>query len=946
MKNIQYSFILTLFTTFLWGSVTHAQDRSKDPVVVSASLISSFNGLPIDDLVGFRWQNNAWQQVPIQIDERVWQKVEQPYDHPTDICLDPSERPEEWFVYNYADAVTYTGPDDNPGIDGDDELAFMQMDLGGKFTGSSCPANVLDQSILELEVRDPLNNNLEGYLYLFERANNSIDPSAGANYVTYNFGLINSVTSLGQYKTCEKNTKCSNNSRNFQCENSYVFTDEYRTEFESRWEETVLQIFAGNASGTDILDAHQGFVVPSTEIASYIQAGIPVKGGPCGRTEKTFSTFRGAIVTYKDGPVRAIRSVMGSNSGTYNQLTTTFTKYRVDYHLDFRVHNFLSSPCGGFGDVFDLSPAASNNMTYYNDVLPGGDLINGTPPSPALPNEAVRQWEFITGQHGSIAVAYQCETNMPYSLLTDKATVCAPTYIDAYAVNSYYDDNANNAKHTCTGDGQAIGSFGFRMSSDICFDRKYSKNTNNDCKESDREEFSLNRYHYYLAPNTPVAHASNYSLYAKNPLSVTVSSAITCDDNGGGGGSNLSVSLSAGAVSCNGGSDGSVTSSVSNGTTPYTYNWSNGASSPDLINVPANGYAVTVTDAVGATATGSAAVNEPAALLVSLSTNPSTNGQANGSATASAMGGTPNYTYNWSGPNGYTGSDGTITNLLQGTYQVTVTDQNNCTATGSALVEDNTSGGGCSYNTFDSEDFESGFGIWQSGGSNTTLATPSSSSTQVVQIRNGTSTSRLTASGLNFSSYDQIQVNFDFGSQSFDNGKSFELQISIGGSAFTTIATYTAGTDFPANSNGQSETATFAQSGGLGNNVSLRFKSNASQSNDRLFLDNVTIEGCNSGSLRRWLSHSAGLKPTLTLAPNPAKDLVLAQFQSSTVEGIAEVWITDLQGRSVARQMWQLMPGDNRLPLQINEIPAGIYLVNLQLPDGSHQSRKLILLDR
>ena len=70
-------------------------------------------------------------------------------------------------------------------------------------------------------------------------------------------------------------------------------------------------------------------------------------------------------------------------------------------------------------------------------------------------------------------------------------------------------------------------------------------------------------------------------------------------------------------------------------------------------------------------------------LSVSLTGTPATNGN-NGSATATPDGGTSPYAYAWSNNE----TSASITDLAPGTYTVTVTDDNGCTATGSYTVED------------------------------------------------------------------------------------------------------------------------------------------------------------------------------------------------------------------------------------------------------------------
>ena len=134
-------------------------------------------------------------------------------------------------------------------------------------------------------------------------------------------------------------------------------------------------------------------------------------------------------------------------------------------------------------------------------------------------------------------------------------------------------------------------------------------------------------------------------------------------------------------VSCNGGSNGSVSVTASGGTTPYTYAWSTSPvqSGNTATGLTAGTYRVTVTDAVSATATSSATITQPSSLTTSIAHYhaPDCAGGNNGWITVSCNGGTPVYTYSWS--NGQTGS--TASNLTVGLYTVTVTDHNGCTAT-------------------------------------------------------------------------------------------------------------------------------------------------------------------------------------------------------------------------------------------------------------------------
>jgi len=127
---------------------------------------------------------------------------------------------------------------------------------------------------------------------------------------------------------------------------------------------------------------------------------------------------------------------------------------------------------------------------------------------------------------------------------------------------------------------------------------------------------------------------------------------------------------------CNGDALGSLTVTASDGSTPYTYNWSNSATSSTISTLLAGTYTVTVTDAGGTTATSSATITEPTALNTTISsqTNVACFGESTGSLTASVTGGTSPYTYNWN--SGETSA--TISGKAAGTYTVSVLDNNGC----------------------------------------------------------------------------------------------------------------------------------------------------------------------------------------------------------------------------------------------------------------------------
>lgn len=147
----------------------------------------------------------------------------------------------------------------------------------------------------------------------------------------------------------------------------------------------------------------------------------------------------------------------------------------------------------------------------------------------------------------------------------------------------------------------------------------------------------------------------------------------------------LDIQIQSFPVTCAGYHDGSILTTVSGGTPPYTYLWNNGTTIDNLMATAAGNYEVTVTDDNGCSAIASDAIFEPMPLIVTLSSNSiSCNGDNNGSVIANIQGGVSPYTILWS--NGSSGNS--VQNLSGGQYSVTVSDANNCTNVQSVMVSE------------------------------------------------------------------------------------------------------------------------------------------------------------------------------------------------------------------------------------------------------------------
>ena len=149
-------------------------------------------------------------------------------------------------------------------------------------------------------------------------------------------------------------------------------------------------------------------------------------------------------------------------------------------------------------------------------------------------------------------------------------------------------------------------------------------------------------------------------------------------------------------ISCSGANDGTIGIEISGGTIPYTYNWIRNGSpyaiTQDLPNLGPGDYEVTVTDANNCTPISqSFQIIEPPLLNVSLVNQVDIicYDDATGVININTTGGRPievspgvfDYSYSWTGPNGFTSHLDNLSGLIAGTYHLTVTDKSSCTDT-------------------------------------------------------------------------------------------------------------------------------------------------------------------------------------------------------------------------------------------------------------------------
>jgi S-layer homology domain len=437
--------------------------RPEDPVVVTGRTLRPLFGVAPDRVAAFRREAGAWVRIPVQVDERA---VVDFGSEPTSNG-DPGTTgtvygtdPIGVVALQYTDPDTWVGPDPNPAVDGNDEVALMARDAGEQALGADPPEHVDAATGVELSITDPLEPGAQSWVYLFAH-DGTLDPSAGQHLVDYDFALDS-----GDYKATYLRADGPNP------EDSTVTTSAYSHHFSDRWVDDELQITVGDASGVDILDRHRNQFAPFQ----------------CGRTEDTFSDGEGAFVVNRVGPVRAIRSYIGANSGPLSQRTHLFYEARHEIISDLRVH-----PIPGMMDLFDYSPAAAG-MTYRNAAMAANVTIDGVPDT--VPT-AFSPWELVRGAQGSLISVRR--------LISDQ-------HLPASSRSTYYLDDATPPGDMCTGDAAAFGVSGLRLTASIA---------NTDPRSTPFNHFQGQRVLTYRAPGATVTAARIVRQQMYSPLVVT-----------------------------------------------------------------------------------------------------------------------------------------------------------------------------------------------------------------------------------------------------------------------------------------------------------------------------------------------------------------------------------------------------------------------------------------
>ncbi len=271
-------------------------------------------------------------------------------------------------------------------------------------------------------------------------------------------------------------------------------------------------------------------------------------------------------------------------------------------------------------------------------------------------------------------------------------------------------------------------------------------------------------------------------------------------------------------------------------------------------------------------------------------------------------------------------------------------------------------GGGCTYLTLNSEGFESGFGIWNDGGSDCYRSNSNPNTGFVsLALRDNSSTSVLTTDNLDLTAYSELTVDFSYFPVSMDNAnEDFWLQISTnGGSTYTTVEEWNQGDEFQ---NNQRYFDAVVIPGPFTTNTRLRFRCDASGNSDWVYLDDIVISGCQSGArtanpvltadyvkpsveqstFRGPQAQAAPQIADINLFPNPTNGDLKLSFTLPEA-GPVQVMVTGTDGRVISQQQWLGQVGTSVHEMDASTLAPGVYFLHLSA-NQEHIVRRFVVV--
>lgn len=265
--------------------------------------------------------------------------------------------------------------------------------------------------------------------------------------------------------------------------------------------------------------------------------------------------------------------------------------------------------------------------------------------------------------------------------------------------------------------------------------------------------------------------------------------------------------------------------------------------------------------------------------------------------------------------------------------------------------------------TIFSDSFESGWGNWNDGGSDATRygATFIPGESYSIRLRDNSGVaSSMTSDAFDLTSYDAVELKFDFYASSMEPGEDFWVRFN-GGSGWQTVYSFASGVDF---NNGIVYTATLPLDNTqvqFGSNSQFRIQVDASNNADRVYFDAVTVSASSSSSAisgtNSIIAQGGGASSFIPETeeetpvefgleqnyPNPFNPTTKISYSISE-GGMVSLTVYDLMGQKVATIVEGFKTkGTYEVDFNASALSSGVYIYKLQSAEGNIV-RKMTLL--
>lgn len=235
----------------------------------------------------------------------------------------------------------------------------------------------------------------------------------------------------------------------------------------------------------------------------------------------------------------------------------------------------------------------------------------------------------------------------------------------------------------------------------------------------------------------------------------------------------------------------------------------------------------------------------------------------------------------------------------------------------------------------DFNDIEASLGVWVDGGvdarRNNLDEAFANSGIYCVRLQDDTDESTITTTDFDLSAYDYINIDFSYITSSMEAGEGFLVQYSTdGGVTFTDFGSWVLNDDFM---NGVREDAAASVVGPFTATTQVRIRCNGSNNNDRVYIDDINIDGCYDATgidseIEMDIRSIDLTKVNFNLRPNPVQTSETIVLDIQSTDDSVKLQVFDLYGKVILNQTVQNLDYDN-YRLQTPILSEGTYFIKV-----------------